>query len=245
MIEKLKNNKYKFNDLILYEEVVIKHNLLYKKEVSNLDEIIKDNYYYEIYNVSLKYINKKIRSHEELKVYLLNKDYDINIIESVLSKLKSINVLNDELYCKSYINDKLYLTKYGIGKIKNDLLNQKINIDLIDKSITSEMIEYSDNKFNKLLDKYIKAHKNKSKNELRNKVFTYFINLGYDYEVIKEKFNLFEIKVSSVDIKKEYDKLYKKYKNKYKGYELDNYIKNRMYQKGFSFEEIDNAKKNQ
>lgn len=33
-------------------------------------------------------------------------------------RLQSQDLLNDEKFAKSYINDKLYLTNYGLTKIK-------------------------------------------------------------------------------------------------------------------------------
>jgi len=64
--KKIGTNKYKIffdNDtLTIYEDVILKYNLLYKKEVSNelLVEINKDNYKASIYDIALKYIEKYI-----------------------------------------------------------------------------------------------------------------------------------------------------------------------------------------
>ena len=40
------------------------------------------------------------------------------------------------------------------------------------------------------------------------------------------------------DIKKDYDKLYSKYKDKYDSYKLKSYLKGKLYQKGYTIDEI-------
>jgi regulatory protein len=63
------------------------------------------------------------------------------------------------------------------------------------------------------------------------------INLGYDRDIIIEKIENMDFNSKS-DINKEYQKLYKKYSNKYSGYKLDMTIKQKLYQKGYSEEDI-------
>ena len=65
---KKKNNKYIIKlgekEIITYDEVIIKNNILYKKEIDEklLKEIEEENKYYEYYEKILKYIKNKIKS---------------------------------------------------------------------------------------------------------------------------------------------------------------------------------------
>ena len=73
---------------------------------------------------------------------------------------------------------------------------------------------------------------------MKNKIITRCINLGYKYEDIIEILNTCNLNSNS-DIKSEYDKLYKRYSNKYSDeYKLKTTIKSKLYQKGYSIEEI-------
>ena len=54
-------------------------------------------------------------------------------------------------------------------------------------------------------------------------------NIIVDYIVTKTVLN---------DIKKDYDKLYSKYKDKYDSYKLKSYLKGKLYQKGYTIDEI-------
>ena len=64
--KKLKSNTYKLTldnkeELTLYDDTIIKYNLLVNKEIKDLEEIVKYNKSIEAYYVALKYITRKIR----------------------------------------------------------------------------------------------------------------------------------------------------------------------------------------
>ncbi len=124
--KKISSNKYKLfledNTIIVYEDIIIKYNLLYKKDIDDklIKKIEEDNYKYSIYDVAIKYIEVRMRSEKEMYEYLKNKEYNIKDIENTINKLKNSNLINDDLFSKSYINDKINLSNNGLNKIKND-----------------------------------------------------------------------------------------------------------------------------
>ena len=237
-------NKYRVyfdNDLKidLNDNIILKYELLLKKEIDNktFDKMILDNNKEDIYNLAVKYISIKIRSREEIYNYLNKKGYEKEDINNTINRLEKNNLINDDLYIKSYIHDKFYLSSDGFNKIKKYLLDLKLDESIIDKYI--EEIDREDiiDKLNKLVDKKIKSTKNYSGNVLRFRLMNYFYELGYDKSDIEEVLN----NKSLVDIDsgiKEYNKLYNKYSKKYDGYELENFIRNKLYQKGYDLNEI-------
>ena len=67
--KKVKNNQYKIylednRELTLYDEIILKYNLLLKKELSKKEivEIIKENQHLSCYFSALNYLNYKNRS---------------------------------------------------------------------------------------------------------------------------------------------------------------------------------------
>ena len=60
----------------LNEDVILKHKLLYKKEIDDflLEEIINDNNNYDIYNKCVNYIGVRLRSIHEMKEYMERKN---------------------------------------------------------------------------------------------------------------------------------------------------------------------------
>lgn len=243
--KKIGSNKYKIyfdnESLIVYEDVILKYNLLYKKDIDNdlLIEINKENYKSSIYDVSIKYISVRMRSKKELEEYLKKKKYDQKDIEETIKKLQSQDLLNDEKFAKSYINDKLYLTNYGLTKIKNDLLKLGVEEYIIDAIVNNIDLQVINDKLSKIIDKELKINSKLPTNKLNNKIINRCINLGYNYEDILNILNDKNIEGNS-NIEYDYKKIYEKYKNKYDEYKLNAVIKSKLYQKGYTIDEINN-----
>ncbi len=246
---KKNNNKYKItleNNKIIetYDEVIIKNNILYKKEIDdNLIKIIEEeNKYYDIYNDIIKYINKKIRSIKELKEYMNKKEVNLKLQEKLITDLKNKNLINDNLYVKAYIHDKLLLSNYGINKIKENLLKLDLNENIIEEEINKIDPEDQQKKLEKMIIKKVKSNTKYSDKIMKQKIINYFINLGYNKEDIIEILEKNNINNTEI-IKKEYDKLYNKYKTKYDNAQLEYTIKQKLFQKGFTIDEINNIVK--
>ena len=241
-ITKLKNGKYKIKldsyEFITYDDIIINHNLLYSKQIDAelLNILSLETAYYESYNKTLNYCMKKVRDEIEVRKYL--DKLEINDIDkdSIIDKLKSINLINDRVYVKSYINDKLYLTKDSIKKVKKDLIDSNIDVNIIEDEISK--VEYNEQeKLEKMIIKRINSNHKYSNFILKNKIITDMMNLGYNYDDIVDIYDRNSINNYSVLIK-EYNKLYNKFSKKYQDNELEYVIKNKLYLKGFNYDDI-------
>lgn len=233
---KVSKSKYKIiledNETItLYEDVILKYELLLKKEIIDLNSILEFNKKYELYDKVLSYINKKIRCEREIITYLKKYTTDDNLINEIILKLKSNNVLNEENYITSFIHDKIYLTLDGPVKIKNDLLNLGFEEDMVIDNLKVFDQNLIEERINKYLNKQIKANK-KSNYIFKNKMLLNLLNLGYTKENITRCLDNISLDDTS-SCEKEKEKLYKKYEKKYSGYELDMIVKRKLYEKGY------------
>lgn len=218
-----------------YDEVILNNNLLFNKEISSelLNQINKENIYYDAYNKVLKFISTKMRSEVEINKYLdklevINKD-------EIINKLRSINLINDNAFLKAYIYDKFNLSLNGPYKIKKELLDHNIDGNLIDE----ELNKYNDllsGRINKLITKKLKVNK-KSVYMFKQKIVIDLIDLGYSKDMIIEELDKFNLDESN-NIKKDYDVLYKKLSKKYQNNELKFQIKNKLFSKGYSIDNI-------
>lgn len=238
---KLTSGKYKVilednSSIFLYEDIILNNNLLLKKQIEDIEKIKQENNMYEIYYISKKYINKKYVSKKELKVYLKKKKYLEKDINETIKKLEENNILDEKDYCRAYINDKLSFSNDGPNKIKKNLLKNGISEELIDDVMEIDF-KFVYNKLNNLIDKKIKTINNYSGNVLKQKLIHYFINLGYDQRIVEEILINKDLYKKEEGIK-EYNKLLKKYSNKYSDYELENIIRQKLYVKGFKYDEI-------
>lgn len=170
----------------IYEDVILANNLLYKSEINQslLDKINIENNYQLAYNISVKYIMVRLRSINEIKVYLTKKGYSKDVIDKVIEKLIKNKLLDDEVFTKAYINDKLNFTNVGKYKLISELTTKM----KVDNSVVHNVLESYEEVWNdridKLINKYLKSNKKYLGDTLKNKLYIYLVNLGYDKDKV-------------------------------------------------------------
>lgn len=226
--------------LTVHEDLILKYNLLLTKQLDNTikESIIEENKVYEIYEVSLSYINKKLRSSKELKKYLSKKEYSNDLIEEVIKLLVKDGYLDNKVYANSFVHDRIILSMDGPNKIRKELENNEIEEEIISESMSSYTEELELERIEKIVNKQINLNNNKGANLLKKKIQMYLINLGYNYESINKVLNSKKI-VDDNLYKKEYDKLYKQLSKKYSNKELEYRLKQKLYQKGFNINDYE------
>lgn len=226
-------------ELQLYEDVILKFNLLIKREVSDneLQLINDESSLYDVYYVALKSIKTRVKSIYELKSFLLKKGYSSDIVDKVIDKLVVQGYLNDQIFVKSYINNQILTTNHGPNFIKKDLLDKGIDISLIDEEMQIFDDRMQNEKVSKIILKRMKSNRNRGGAVLKNKIINDLIKSGFSHNIIHTNIEKFDFSIDKDLSKKEYDKLYKKYSNKYTDYELKRIIREKMFQKGLVYEE--------
>lgn len=235
--KKIKQNKYEVTlsnneSVLLYDDIILKYELLTKKEIDNqkLKEIILDNSKYDVYYAMLKDISKKFRTEKELRTKF--KDYDNEVVDYAIKRLKNEKYLNNELYIRAYINDAINLKLIGPYKIINNLLNLGF-----EKSEIEEYLEVIDNeiwldKINKLIKKEINSNHAYSGNVLKMRIQNKISNLGFELNMISKLINNYDFNLSREKYLKEKEKALRKYSKKYSGFLLEQKVNNYLYQKG-------------
>lgn len=242
-IVKLKDNKYKIyingESIITYDNVILDNDILYKQNIDNklYEKILLDTNFFNIYNKVVKHILKKRRSEKEINLYLKKYELEENKVNRIINKLKELKLIDDIEFCRAYINDKLYLSKCGFRKIKNDLLEHNIPLNIIEEQLNNIDTNILDNRLEKLVLKKINSNKKYSSYSLKQKILNEMINLGYDKNKILEIVER-NIKNDTNILNKEFEKNYIKLQKKYSGIELKNRIKQKLLQKSFDMEEI-------
>ena len=242
--KKMSKGRYKIffdnnSELVLYEDVILKNNLLREKNITLelLEKVMNENIFYEVYDLSLSYIEIKMRTSKELREYLLKKNFDINVIDNVLGRLENEGYLDEKKYINAYVNDKVNLTTWGPYKIKKNLEMLELDENLIEDKISSISDNVWKDKLEKIVNKKIKSMNNKSLSMIKNKLRLDLFNLGYDNSLIEEVLNNIHSNDES-SIKKEYLKALNKYSKKYSDEKLIYEVKSYLYRKGYKTEDI-------
>ena len=192
--EKKSNGNYQIylddgTKIKLNEDVILKHKLLYKKEIDEflLEEIKTDNNNYDIYNKCVNYIGVRLRSINEIKEYMQRKGVSSKLITETIDRLIKNKLLDDEIFTKAFIKDKLNFTTMGPYRIELELQKHNIDNHIINKYISEIDDNIIEEKINKQINKLIKSNKNKP--NLKNKIYNNLLNLGYSSNLILDNLN--------------------------------------------------------
>lgn len=187
--ESINNGQYKIylsdgTILKINSDVIINNNLLYKKEIDNtlLNKILKENDNANIYNKCVKYISVRLRSKKEIIDYL--KKLNIDNTADIIDKLTKNNLINDEVFTKAFIKDKINFTSYGPYRIRQELNKYNIDNEIIDKYINDIDEEILIGKVDKQINKMIKSNRKYSGNILKSKIYNNLYNNGFDKDMI-------------------------------------------------------------
>ena len=172
--------------LELNGKVITDNELLIKKDIDNelYDKLKRDNTICILVDTSVKYIDRRLRSINELRDYLKNKEEDTIIIEEVIDKLIDYKYLDDDRFTKAFIKDKLNFTNWGDYKIKNELKRLGVNEEVIYNNMTSIDDNIFYERINKIIDKDISINKKYSGIKLKNKIYNHLLTLGYSKEKV-------------------------------------------------------------
>lgn len=184
------DNEKKIN---IQEDVIIKNNLLYKKEIDNnlLLKIIVENEEYEIYNKCVNYIGVRLRSINEIREYMARKGISLEKQEEVIERLLKNKLLDDSVFARAFIKDKMNFTTMGPYRIELELKKHKIDDKIIKKYINEIDRDMIYDKIDRQINKLIKSNKNKS--NLRNKIYNNLLGLGYSSEMVVSMINKYNL----------------------------------------------------
>lgn len=168
-------------------ETALKHGFVMEKEFSEDEffEIIKEDSIRRAKDQALRYLEIRPHSKKELMTKLLRKSFPREIIETALSDLKKVDLINDQIFTHQFIRNELNL-RPGSKK----LLRSK----LIQKGVTSEIFEPILDKFYEQEDeekialqiaqKFLKTQGKLKADKRKEKLIRHLLNKGFDWEVI-------------------------------------------------------------
>ena len=238
--KKKRNGQYELQldsgkELSLYEEVILKFELLLKKNIDegDLEQILLSNQEYDVYYVALKSLKSRFKSVKAL----LKKEYPQEYVEKAIQKLLSQGYLDDRSFAKAYINQQMITTSKGPRKIEKELLDKGVSSDIIFSEISVFTKEEQLPKIEKVASRLLKSNRSRGGAVLKRKLVHDLQVLGYDISNIEEVLSKMDFSDTKDISKREAEKLYRRLSRKYSGRELEYKIKEKLYQKGLYYED--------
>ncbi|MDE5539939.1 MAG: RecX family transcriptional regulator, partial [Bacilli bacterium] len=224
----------------LYDDIIVKHELLLKKEIDEKDfqKIVDENNLFKAYYVGLKAISVKMRCEKEIKDILKKKQYNNKEIDYAIERLSKDGYLKHDVYIEAYVHDMLSLYLVGETKILNDLVKLGFKENEIRPILEKIDIDIYLNKIEKYINKKAKVNR-KSVNDFKRKIMADLINKGFNKGDIAIFLDNLEMEENMQEVEKIVAKLYRKYINKYDVNTTKMKIKNYLYQKGYTGIDVD------
>lgn len=142
---------------------------------------------YSAFDTSLYLLGFKDRTKKELEDKLRDKGYSEEEIESAVNKVMEYGYINDSEYARRYIKSRL--NKKGAKLIMRELQNKGISRDTISCHLEELAIDSSELIYEILIKKYYNA--DVSDRGVKQKIMSYFVRRGYDYEDINAALHKF------------------------------------------------------
>ncbi|WP_265416730.1 recombination regulator RecX [Alkalihalobacillus deserti] len=237
-----KGEEYAFS---VDEDILIKRGLKKGMELNeeSLIQLIDEDEKKKTYYLAINYLSYRMRSIEEMRVYLYKKEKDQRHIDEVIEELLEQGLLNDQEFAHAYIRSKQLTLMKGPLKLKQELLQKGVKDVVIDGALEQFQKKDQIHSIIKWLEKQ-KMRSNKLSNQaFIDKLSNQLQTKGFSREVINEALrevdmsNENEVEWESICFQGE--KVKKKYAEKYSDWEFKQRVKQALYRKGFSLALID------
>ncbi len=182
---KSKNNSNIFivetnmGEYTFFSDVIVKYSLS-EKEIE--DDVfytaLKESEVLIATNLAMKYLGSRLKTEKQLREYLLKKNFSLDSIDEVLSKLKEYKLIDDTEYAKIYIRSNRQNSK---TRLKQKLIQSGVDKNFIDNAL-DDIDDYES-----CLQNAKKFFKNKMVNKENCEKLTRRLQyMGYAWDTIKK-----------------------------------------------------------
>ncbi|MGB3890032.1 MAG: recombination regulator RecX [Priestia megaterium] len=225
------------------ENVLIKYDLKKGRELDEfeLTEIQYADDEKKAYNLAITYLSYRMRSEKEVHDYLKKKEINSTIIQQVIQKLVSHRYLNDEEFAKAFVLTQMNTTSKGPNVIQRELKEKGISDSIITLSLCEYPEEQQIQTAVKLIEKLKGKYKKLSQVMMKQKMEQALAVKGYSFSIIQEAFQRTNTEKESDEaweaLQYQGMKAHRRFL-KYEGWEYKQKMKQALYRKGFSIDQI-------
>ncbi|HHV95505.1 MAG TPA: regulatory protein RecX [Clostridiaceae bacterium] len=180
------DNKFTFS---IPEEVYFKLNLYEKSEITEkeLEVIKKTSDVITARTKALAYLSFKMRTAKEVEYKLAKDGFDPYVISEVIKELKEDGYINDRLYVKRYIKDRMKLKPKSKNMLMFELKNKGIDEGVIEEELKNFEVDNVSLAKDLLLRKFKKADFSDMK--IKQKAYSFLKYRGFTHSEIIDAIN--------------------------------------------------------
>lgn len=236
-----KGEEYAFS---VDEEVLLKFQLKKGMEINEYD-LADIQLYDEIqksFTSALNYLSHRMRSEQEIRMYLKKKEVDEPIIQEAVLKLYKYKYLDDLEFARAFVRTYMNGGNKGPIIIQQELREKGVKLSVIEQAMVEYPSEQQIEHAIMMAEKAIKKETKLSARALQQKLDQILSRKGFFRDVIS--IALEEVTVEKNDDEEwqslmfQAEKIKRRYQG-YTGYEYEQRMKQALFRKGFSIEMID------
>lgn len=174
--------------LFLSYEVFLKSGLRKNDDIpeDRISLLIDDNKKYFLKQKAFRYLGRRHHSSYEIKLKLKQKNYDSELIETIIEELEKGNYINDYEFAKIYSEENIRNKLWGKRKVEAELIKKGVERSIIAR-VVNECFP-AENEIEKaitLCEKKLRTLRNIKieDGKLIPKLISFLISRGYDYEI--------------------------------------------------------------
>lgn len=177
------DDKYAFSlsETALLDSRIATGQELEKAELKAFKQLSADD---KAYGNALRYVTMRLRSEWEMRDYFRRKEVAEPVAEQIITKLKNLRLLDDEVFARSWVANRRILKPTSRRKLTQELKAKRIDPQIIDKVLAEDREETDELEILKQL-----IERKKSRYPDRNKLMQYLARQGYSFDDIKEALN--------------------------------------------------------
>jgi regulatory protein len=148
---------------------------------AELDELKDTAKQDKAYNQTLGLISRRPRSEWEIRDYLKRKEYDPELIDQTVARLRKGSWLDDLDFARRWVENRRLLKSTSKRRLQQELKLKRVADDII-KQVLDE--DETDEKA--VLAELIKRKRQQSRYQDQQKLMAYLMRQGYNYGDVKE-----------------------------------------------------------
>ena len=145
--------------------------------------IRKNLIYIKAQDTALRFLGYKMRTVQEIRQKLLEKEFAEDVIAQVLAFLEKYGYADDREYCRRYIREKLRL---GL-----ELRQRGVSSCIIEEVLAETEIDEASDAL-RWLEKKSRGQWPPENEKKKKQLFDFLLRKGYSYDIIKEAFRQME-----------------------------------------------------
>jgi regulatory protein len=144
------------------------------------------------YDRAINLVSRRPRSEWELQDYLKRKEYEPQVRDAVIEKLRERGYVNDEDFAKRWVESRRLLKSMSKRRLSQELRQKRVADDIIQQTLEADETDELE-----ILKELVEKKRKQTKYKDDLKLMQYLARQGFSYDLIKQA--LTELRVEQTE----------------------------------------------